>query len=178
MAHNNAWANHRLLSACLALDVAAFHAPRVELLSPLAATLNHILVVDWFYVDALEGGWLGSAAFADEIPCRTPAALHAAQRAVDDRLIAVCDALTRRRRWTARCASIAASACRSSGATGCCCISSNTRSTTAARPTPCCRDHGRRAAAARRVLLRRRGAAAAPPNSPQLGWTEERVWGP
>ena len=33
----------------------------------LAATLNHILVVDWFYVDALEGGWLGRAAFADEV---------------------------------------------------------------------------------------------------------------
>jgi len=94
MAHNNAWANHRLLSACLALDEAAFHAPRVSFFPSLAATLNHNLVVDWFYVDALEGGSLGYAAFEDEIPCRAPAALHAEQRAVDDRLIAVCDALT------------------------------------------------------------------------------------
>jgi uncharacterized damage-inducible protein DinB len=94
MAYNNAWANHRLLSACAALDREAFHAPRTSFFPSLAGTLNHILVVDWFYVDALEGGWLGYAAFDDEVPCGTVAELHAAQRAVDDRLIAVCDALT------------------------------------------------------------------------------------
>jgi uncharacterized damage-inducible protein DinB len=94
MAYNNAWANHRLLSACLALDETAFHAQRTGFFPSLALTLNHILIVDWFYVDALEGGALGPAAWADELPCRTPGALHAAQRAVDDRLIAVCDALT------------------------------------------------------------------------------------
>jgi uncharacterized damage-inducible protein DinB len=94
MAHNNAWANHRLLTACTALDDAAFHAERVSFFPSLWATLNHILVVDWFYVDALEGGSLGYAAFEDETPFATVAALHGAQRAVDDRLIAVCDALT------------------------------------------------------------------------------------
>jgi uncharacterized damage-inducible protein DinB len=94
MAHNNAWANHRLLSACARLDRAAFHAERTGFFPSLAGTLNHILVVDWFYVDALEGGWLGYVAFDDEVPCKTVAELQAAQRAVDDRLIAVCDALT------------------------------------------------------------------------------------
>ena len=94
MAHNNAWANHRLLAACAGLDRAALHAPRTGFFPSLAATLNHILVVDWFYVDALEGGWLGYAAFDDETPCGTVAELRTAQRAVDDRLIAVCDALT------------------------------------------------------------------------------------
>jgi len=94
MAHNNAWANHRFLSACAGLDRAAFHTERTSFFPSLAATLNHILVVDWFYVDALEGGSLGYAAFDDEVPCKTVAELHAAQRAVDDRLIAVCDALT------------------------------------------------------------------------------------
>ena len=94
MAYNNAWANHRLLSAVGRLDEAAFHAPRTGFFPSLAATLNHILVVDWFYVDALEGGWLGYAAFEDEVPCRSVARLHAEQRAVDDRLIAVCEALT------------------------------------------------------------------------------------
>jgi len=60
----------------------------------LSLTLNHILIVDWFYVDALEGGRLGPAAWADAEPYRSARALHAQQRAVDDRLIAVCAALT------------------------------------------------------------------------------------
>lgn len=94
MAYNNAWANHRLLSACAVLDDAAFQAPRVGFFPSLAATLNHILVVDWFYVDALEGGSLGPAAWADEIPFPSAKALKSSQRAVDDRLIAVCEALT------------------------------------------------------------------------------------
>jgi uncharacterized damage-inducible protein DinB len=93
LAYNNAWANHRLLTACATLDEAAFHAPRAGFFPSLALTLNHILIVDWFYVDALEGGWLGPAAFEDEAPCATPNVLHAQQRAVDDRLIAVCEAL-------------------------------------------------------------------------------------
>jgi uncharacterized damage-inducible protein DinB len=94
MAHNNAWANLRLITACQALSDEAFQAPRTGFFPSLARTLNHILVVDHFYVDALEGGWLGRAAFDDEMPCATAADLLAAQRAVDDRLITVCDALT------------------------------------------------------------------------------------
>jgi uncharacterized damage-inducible protein DinB len=94
LAYNNAWANHRLIGACLTLDQAEFDAPRSGFFPSLALTLNHILIVDWFYVDALEGGTLGPAAFADEHPCATTARLHAEQRAVDDRLIAVCEALT------------------------------------------------------------------------------------
>lgn len=94
MAYNNAWANHRLLTACAALDDGAFLAPRTGFFPSLAATLNHILIVDWFYVDALEGGSLGPAAFADEVPCPTVAALTGARHAVDERLIRVCEALT------------------------------------------------------------------------------------
>ena len=91
MAYNNAWANHRLLTACAALDDAAFRAPRTGFFPSLAATLNHVLVVDWFYVDALEGR--KPRAWSDELLFPTAAALHAEQRAVDDRLIAVCEAL-------------------------------------------------------------------------------------
>jgi uncharacterized damage-inducible protein DinB len=93
MAYNNAWANHRLLNACAGLSDAAFAAPRTGFFPSLRATLNHILVVDHFYVDAMEGGTLGPAAWADEEPCKTVAALHAAQAAVDRRLIAVTEAL-------------------------------------------------------------------------------------
>lgn len=93
-ARNNAWANHRLLSAVAQLSQAAFEARRTGFFPSLRATLNHILTIDWFYVDALEGGTLGPAAWDDPEPCRTAAELQAAQRAVDRRLIAVCDALT------------------------------------------------------------------------------------
>lgn len=89
MAHNNAWANHRLLTACAALSPAAFTAPRVGFFPSLRATLNHILIIDRFYVDAMEGGTLGPAAWADREPCATLDALMAAQGAVDRRLLAV-----------------------------------------------------------------------------------------
>jgi uncharacterized damage-inducible protein DinB len=94
MAYNNAWANHRLLAACAQLTQADFEAPRTSFFPSIKATLNHILVIDWFYVDSLEGGWLGPKAWTDPTPCATVAALQREQAAVDRRLIAVCEALT------------------------------------------------------------------------------------
>ena len=93
MAYNNAWANHRLLSACAGLTQAEFAAARTGFFPSIQATLNHILVVDWFYVDALEGGTLGPAAWANPLPCPMLPDLHAAQAAVDRRLIDWCDTL-------------------------------------------------------------------------------------
>ena len=55
MAHNNAWANHRLLSACEALSPEEFAATRTSFFPSIARTLNHILDVDLYYIDALEG---------------------------------------------------------------------------------------------------------------------------
>lgn len=94
MAYNNAWANHRLLAACARLTQAEFEAPRTSFFPSLKATLNHILVVDWFYVDSLEGGWLGPQAWADPTPCATVAELQREQAKIDRRLIALCAALT------------------------------------------------------------------------------------
>ncbi|MFK4507427.1 DinB family protein [Bradyrhizobium daqingense] len=93
-AHNNAWANHRLLTACVALSQPDFEANRNGFFPSLQRTLNHIYIVDLFYVDALEGGWLGPAAWQNQVPCPSLAELKPAQAAVDKRLIAVCDALT------------------------------------------------------------------------------------
>ena len=93
MAHNNAWANHRLLAACARLSPDEFTAPRTGFFPSLRATLNHILVIDRFYVDAMEGGTLGPAAWADPEPCATVAELRDAQGEVDRRLIAVVDGL-------------------------------------------------------------------------------------
>ena len=94
MAFNNAWANHCLLAACAHLTQDEFEAARTSFFPSLKATLNHILTVDWFYVDGLEGGWLGPKAWADRMPCATVADLQREQGNVDRRLIAVCDVLT------------------------------------------------------------------------------------
>lgn len=93
-AYNNAWANHRLLTACSKLSQPDFAAERTSFFPSLQLTLNHIYIVDLFYVDALEGGWLGPKAFEHDVPHPTVAALKEAQIAVDKRLIAVCSALT------------------------------------------------------------------------------------
>jgi uncharacterized damage-inducible protein DinB len=94
MAYNNGWANHRLLAACARLSQAEFVARRIGFFPSLRATLNHILIVDRFYVDAMEGGTLGPAAWADREPCETVALLREAQAEVDGRLIAVVDGLS------------------------------------------------------------------------------------
>ena len=104
MACNNAWANHRLLTACGRLSQADFVAPRTSFFPSLKATLNHNLTVDWYYVDALERAFRGDAPntaaarfFDPEEPCATCAELQPAQRAVDRRLIDACAALTEAR---------------------------------------------------------------------------------
>jgi uncharacterized damage-inducible protein DinB len=93
-AHNNAWANYRLLGACANLSQQDFEAVRTGFFPSLQKTLNHIYVIDVFYVDALEGGWLGPKAWENPVPCPSLAELKPAQMAVDGRLIAVCNALT------------------------------------------------------------------------------------
>ncbi len=93
MAYNNGWANHRLLSACERLSQADFVAPRTGFFPSLRATLNHILIIDRFYVDAMEGGTLGPAAWVDRQPCETATMLRTAQREMDLRLIAVVEHL-------------------------------------------------------------------------------------
>lgn len=93
-AYNNAWANHRFISACARLSQEEFESERTGFFPSLQMTLNHIHVVDLFYVDALEGGWLGPAAWRNDVPCPSVSALKPAQAEVDKRLIAHCNALT------------------------------------------------------------------------------------
>jgi uncharacterized damage-inducible protein DinB len=93
-AYNNAWANHRLLAACQKLSQAEFETERTGFFPSLKKTLMHILVTDQFYVDALEGGWLGPRAWKNPMPCPTIADLSREQSAVDRRLIKICENLT------------------------------------------------------------------------------------
>ncbi|MGY3447181.1 putative damage-inducible protein DinB [Bradyrhizobium sp. USDA 4473] len=69
-AYNNAWANHRLLTACGELSQAEFAAARTGFFPSLQATLNHIHVIDLFYVDALEAA--GSGRRRGRTRCLTP----------------------------------------------------------------------------------------------------------
>ena len=96
-AYNNAWANHRLFVACAQLSQAEFEAMRTGFFPSLQETLNHIHVIDLFYVDALEGGSLGPRAWSNPVPYPDVADLQRAQAAVDRRLIAFSDALTTER---------------------------------------------------------------------------------
>jgi uncharacterized damage-inducible protein DinB len=89
MAYNNAWANHRLLTACAQISRDEFTARRTGFFPSLRATLNHILIIDRFYIDAMEGGTLGPAAWSDPEPCGTIALLRVAQADMDQRLLAV-----------------------------------------------------------------------------------------
>ena len=99
-AHNNAWANHRLLAACALLSQADFEARRTGFFPSIKATLNHTLTVDWYYIDAIERALAGRPANADfesfydpEEPFATCAELHAEQAKSDRRLIALCRSL-------------------------------------------------------------------------------------
>jgi len=91
LAHANRLANFRLHGACRQLSQAEFQAPRVSFFPSLWATLNHILIVDWYYIAALDGDRDMRAAFRSETPFDTMADLAGAQVASDERLIAWCD---------------------------------------------------------------------------------------
>jgi uncharacterized damage-inducible protein DinB len=100
MAYNNAWSNHRLLGAVSRLTPAEFSAPRTGFFPSLRATLNHIVTVDWYYVDALERGVGGREVnreglrfFEPEEPFAALEPLREAQRSVDRRLLDLCRAL-------------------------------------------------------------------------------------
>jgi uncharacterized damage-inducible protein DinB len=99
-AYQNAWANHRLQKACGQLTQDEFAATRTSFFPSIRATLNHILTVDWFYLEALERSRAGLAPhddperhFEPEEPFGDCAALAQAQRQSDRRLIAYCTSL-------------------------------------------------------------------------------------
>jgi uncharacterized damage-inducible protein DinB len=95
LARNNAWANYRLHEACAQLDEPGYKARRTSFFPSIHLTLNHILLVDWYYLDALDNGgrrWRELYALGDE-PCPSLDLLRREQAAADRRLIAYCEAL-------------------------------------------------------------------------------------
>ncbi|RCK48619.1 hypothetical protein TH25_13420 [Thalassospira profundimaris] len=93
-ARNNAWSNFRLLACCQKLDDAALKANRTSFFPTILQTLNHILIVDWFYIDALLDCGRGTACFANENPYSDITALATAQKASDQTLLTFCQNLT------------------------------------------------------------------------------------
>lgn len=99
-AYNNAWSNHRLLKACCELTAEEFAAKRTSFFPSIKATCNHILTVDWYYLEILERSLAGLAPHPDagrhfepEEPFVECAPLRAAQLAADRRLVAFCTEL-------------------------------------------------------------------------------------
>ena len=97
-AYNNAWANHRLLKACARLSQEEFVARRTSFFPSIKATLNHILTVDWYYLEILERSLAGlpphenaGRFFDPEEPFERCDDLAREQRAADRRLIALCE---------------------------------------------------------------------------------------
>jgi uncharacterized damage-inducible protein DinB len=100
-AYNNAWANHRLLRACCELTAEEFAARRTSFFPSIKATLNHILTVDWYYLEMMERSLAGlpphedsGRHFEPEEPFADCAALSLEQHAADLRLIDLCASLT------------------------------------------------------------------------------------
>lgn len=94
LARNARLANHRLGLAIATLNPGEWHAPRISFFPSLCATMNHIYTVDLFYLDALQGGTLGLAAFAVSEPYPDPTALFAALATLDHAAISHVKAMT------------------------------------------------------------------------------------
>jgi uncharacterized damage-inducible protein DinB len=95
MARNNAWANHRLLNACAQLSEEEYRARRTSFFPSIELTLNHILAVDSYYLDALDHGgqrWRELYTLRD-VPCESFDELRREQEAADRRLIGFCERL-------------------------------------------------------------------------------------
>jgi uncharacterized damage-inducible protein DinB len=93
LARNNTLANRRMQRAVANLQPSEWQAPRTGFFPSICATLNHIYTVDLFYIDALHGGIVGLAAFANRAPYPDPSALATAQNAMDARVLAFVDGL-------------------------------------------------------------------------------------
>jgi uncharacterized damage-inducible protein DinB len=92
-ARANRLANRRLHGAMAALSREEFHAPRTSFFPSLAQTLNHLLAVDVFYIDALEEVSGMADRYDAFVPADTVAELAERQRESDERLIGFVDRL-------------------------------------------------------------------------------------
>jgi uncharacterized damage-inducible protein DinB len=93
-ARANRLANHRLHAALAGLAAADFQATRTGFFPSLAATANHILAVDIYYIAALRREADMAAQYDRFAACTDVAELARRQQASDEKLIAHVDALS------------------------------------------------------------------------------------
>lgn len=91
-ARANRLANRRLHAALQPLGTADFHAPRTGFFPSLAATLNHLLAVDLYYIGALHREPGLPARYGAFEPAQEVEELARRQALCDERLIAWCEA--------------------------------------------------------------------------------------
>ena len=90
LAQMNRLANARLHRALAALTPDDYAAGRPAFFGSIRGTLNHILLVDRFYINALEGLSLNRAALDEARGCADFATLMRWQAAEDERLPGPC----------------------------------------------------------------------------------------
>ena len=88
LAQANRLANARLHRACALLAASELTAARPAFFGSIQATLNHILLVDRFYLNALEGGALNRPVLDEARACPDLPTLILWQEATDLRLLA------------------------------------------------------------------------------------------
>src|SRR5918992_804589 len=93
MAHNSLWSNHRLHRACAQLPTHEYLRERGAFFRSIHGTLNHILLVDRYYVAAVAGQHAESGRPDLELYSDLPS-LTAAQVVADRQLVALCESLT------------------------------------------------------------------------------------
>jgi uncharacterized damage-inducible protein DinB len=91
-ARANRLANFRLHGAMATLSQADLDAPRRSFFPSLTATLNHILMVDGYYIGALTGQPDIDRHWDNFVPAASLAELAERQARSDDHLITFCDA--------------------------------------------------------------------------------------
>jgi len=92
-ARNNHWSNHRLHSACLRLPSPEYYANRPSFFGSIHIHLDHIVFVDWLYLERLTGEQYLPADVGDELH-KELAPLVEDQATADRALIEYCSAAT------------------------------------------------------------------------------------
>lgn len=93
MARNDAWSNARLRDAVAALAPGEAEATRTSFFPSIALTLHHLLLIERFYLDALETGRNDRSVYATHDHPPAVDVILAAQTVEDRRLVSFCDRL-------------------------------------------------------------------------------------
>ena len=92
-ARNSHWSNHRLHSACLRLPASDYYSSRPSFFGSIHIHLDHIVFVDWLYLERLTGERYLPGDVGDELHSEL-APLVEDQAAADRALIGFCEGAT------------------------------------------------------------------------------------